>query len=159
MKTAACGIALSLSCLVHATAAVAQTAVPDPTRGAVPAASGYDTGGRRDPFVSLIAPKPEVVAPKAPTRRPGTGIGLAALAVTDVVVKGILRSGTTLLAILEAPDGRTFVARREDHLQNGAVKSIDAEGVVFVEQFADARGQLRAHDVRKLLHPSIGGSR
>ena len=120
---------------------------------------GYDAGGRRDPFVSLIAPKKEVAAPSAaPVRRAG-GTGLAAITVTDVVVKGVVRSGTTEIAILEAPDGKTYIARRQDRLQDGAVKSIEADAVVFIEQVADARGGLRPRDVRKPIHAVIGGER
>jgi hypothetical protein len=34
---------------------------------------------------------------------------------------------------------------------DGMVKSIDTEGVVFVEQVTDAAGTIRSHEVRKTL--------
>jgi hypothetical protein len=37
-----------------------------------------------------------------------------------------------MLAILEAPNKQSFVARLQDKLLDGYVKSIDRDGVVFV---------------------------
>jgi Tfp pilus assembly protein PilP len=136
----------------------AQTPVGDRPNGTT--ASGYNAGGRRDPFVSLIAIKKEPTPASTSEQAPRVaGAGLAGLAVTDVVVKGILRSGPVLLAILEGPGGKTYIARRQDRLQDGTVKSIEADAVVFAEQVADAHGATRARDVRKSLHPMIGGGR
>jgi Tfp pilus assembly protein PilP len=125
----------------------------------VAAQGGYDTGGRRDPFVSLVAPKtpaaPRAIA--APTSRPGAG--LAGIAVSDVRVRGVMRSGSVLVALLEGPDGKTFLARRQDRLMNGAVKTIEQDAVVFSERVSDAAGAVRQRDVRKVLRPmaSSGG--
>ncbi len=61
-------------------------------------AGSYDAGGRRDPFVSLIVPKANPAAPRAvAAARPGAG--LAGVAVSDVQLKGVVRSGTTFVAI------------------------------------------------------------
>lgn len=133
----------------------AQSQIPIGTRvGESP--SGYDEGRRRDPFVSLIVPKPSPASkPAAGITRPATGLG--AVSVTDVVVKGVVRSGTTLIALLQGPDGRTFLARRQDRLQDGVVARIDTDGVVFNERTADAAGVVRARDVRKPLRSAASG--
>lgn len=110
----------------------------------------YDAGGRRDPFVSLIVPKTTPVAARpAATSRPGAG--LAGIAVSDVQLKGVIRSGATFVAILEGPDGRTFLAKRSDRLMNGVIKGIESGAVVFTERLEDAAGAVRVRDVRKAL--------
>jgi Tfp pilus assembly protein PilP len=113
-------------------------------------AGGYDAGGRRDPFVSLVAPKPAAVAPR-PTAAPRPGAGLAGIAVSDVQLKGVIRSGANFVAILEAADGRTFLAKRSDRLMNGVIKGIESGAVVFSERVEDAAGAVRVRDVRKAL--------
>jgi Tfp pilus assembly protein PilP len=132
--------------------ATAAAQIPVGTRvgsDTVPAtASTYDDGGRRDPFLTLIQPK----RPNAAT--PATGkpaAGLVALGVADVTVTGIVKVGSGFIATLRSPDGKSFTAKMRDRLQDGEVKSIDAEGVVFVQQMADALGVVRPREVRKTL--------
>jgi Tfp pilus assembly protein PilP len=148
--------------LVLASPAFAQK--PAPTVPSIPlgtrvgeSPTQYDDGGRRDPFVSLIVPK---VAPSgAPLAgRPNPAAGLAGVSVSDVVVKGLIKSGTTLIALLQGPDGRTYMAKRLDRLQDGVVTRIDSDGVVFTERIADAAGAVRARDVRKPLRATVSGS-
>ena len=115
--------------------------------------SNYDNGGRRDPFVSLMTPGKAVVAESGRGRT-----GLASMSLADVSVKGMLRAGGDALAVLEGPDGRSFVVRSRDKLQDAIVKSIDRDGVVFVEQ-EDAGGAIRARDIRKPLKPMAEGVR
>jgi Tfp pilus assembly protein PilP len=134
----------------------AQTPIPVGARvGESP--SGYDAGGRRDPFVSLVTPKPTTPAQvaKAPGGLPSAGLG--GVSVNDVSVKGIMRSGATLIALLQGPDGRTFIARRQDKLQDGVVTRIELDAVTFNTRSVDAVGASRARDVRKTLHPISGG--
>ena len=111
---------------------------------------GYDGGGRRDPFVSLIAPKANPSVARAVVA-PRPGAGLAGLAVSDVQLKGVIRSGATFVAILEGPDGRTFLAKRSDRLMDGVIKGIESGAVVFTERVEDAAGAIRVRDVRKAL--------
>jgi Tfp pilus assembly protein PilP len=121
--------------------ALAQSATPDATAAApvtIPLGSrvgfndgGYDDGGRRDPFLGLIAPRRTASARPNDTR-PRTG--LAALALADIAVKGIVRSGDTMMAILEGPGRQSYVARLKDRLLDASVQSIDSTGVVFSEQ-------------------------
>lgn len=116
------------------------------------AASGYEDGNRRDPFVSLVQSK------KGPALAPQLkGVsGLAGISINDVVVRGIVRSGTLVMATLEGPEGKQFLARKQDKLQDGVIKSIDKDGVVFVERSVDAIGNAHTHEVRKPLHLAEG---
>jgi hypothetical protein len=94
-----------------------------------PVESGsYDSLGRRDPFVSLIAPKK---GPSDTTPRASRGLGSFMLA--DVVVTGISRKGTEGMAILQGVDRQSYVARVNDKIADAIIKRIDAQGVVFLE--------------------------
>lgn len=108
----------------------------------------YDSGGRRDPFLSLIVPK-RVASSESVSLRPRSG--LASIALADVAVKGIVKSGKTMLAILEGANKQSFVARVQDRLMDGSIKSIDSDGVVFVE-IADPG--MRPNEIRKTLRPA-----
>jgi Tfp pilus assembly protein PilP len=123
---------------------------PTAGRSTPPAAGGYDAGGRRDPFVSLIVPKAAPSAPRAASTA-HAGPGLAGIAVSDVQLKGVIRSGVNFVAILQAPDGRTFLAKRSDRLMDGVIKGIESGAVVFTERVEDAAGAVRVRDVRKAL--------
>lgn len=122
------------------------------------AQGGYDAGGRRDPFVSLLAPKataPTRTDAAAPVSRPGAG--LLGVAISDVQVKGVIRSGATFVAILAGPDGHTFMAKQQDKLMNGSIKGIERDAVVFTERVTDAAGAMRSRDVRKVLRSTSAG--
>lgn len=109
----------------------------------------YESGGRRDPFSSLVTPqramRPGEGGPPVPSTR------LSGVALADVLVRGVVRSGDTLLAILEGPNRRSFVGRVNDHLLDATVVRIDAEGVIFAEKAE--RGRAPNH-LRKSLRPS-----
>ena len=111
-------------------------------------ASTYDDGGRRDPFVTLVQPKRASDVPGT-TGKPAAGLG--ALGVADVTVTGIVKAGGGFIATLRSHDGKSFSAKTRDRLQDGEVKSIDAEGVVFVQEAADALGVVKPREVRKTL--------
>lgn len=110
-----------------------------------PAAGGYDSAGRRDPFVTLIAPRRTSPVPQQTLMRPRTG--LAALALADVSITGLTRAGDTMFAILTGPDKQSFVLHVSDRLLDAAVKSIDQQGVVFVQQIEGGKPQ----EIRKAL--------
>jgi hypothetical protein len=112
--------------------------------------TGYDDGGRRDPFTSLIVPKRAVTAANDGTRG---RTGLGGLALNDVTIRGVIRAGTTMMAILEGPNKQSFTIRPKDRLFDATVVAVDAEGVVFSQQ---AEG-LGASQVRKSLRPAGEG--
>jgi hypothetical protein len=149
MKTRALIQALCLVVVVAAPAA-AQIPIGAKVGEPAPSAGSYDSLGRRDPFVSLIATR----RPTSTTSVPRQGSGLASFAVIDVAVTGIVRVGTTetRLAILQNVDKQSYVAKVGSRLADGVVKSIDSAGVVFVE--SGDPGVTRPREVRKLLHPT-----
>lgn len=152
--------ALVVACLIAvlcAASARAQERLPLGTRvgsgvSPAPGVSGYDAGGRRDPFVTLLGQKKAATAPAASARPKA---GLPGIALADVAVKGIVQNGTTTVAVLEGPGGRSFVGRSNDRLQDAIIKSIDSEGVTFAQQVVDAVGVARTRDVRKPLRQIV----
>jgi len=117
--------------------------------GDAPTPSGYDDGGRRDPFVSLIVTKKPIGGAQQSQLRPA--LGLASLSITDVTVTGVVRAGSKMTAILKGPDNMSYMARLSDRLADGSIKSIDTEGVVFMSEQTDAAGAVKGHEVRKTL--------
>ena len=112
--------------------------------------SSYDSGGRRDPFATLVAPRRSASGAEGGTRsRPPAG--LAGVALADVLVRGVVRNGDTMLAILEGPNRQSFVSRINDRLLDATVARIDADGVIFAENVE--RGMAPNH-LRKSLRPS-----
>jgi hypothetical protein len=111
--------------------------------GATP--TSYEDGNRCDPFASLIA-VPTRTADATPGGRPVKG--LPGLVLADVVVRGVIKNGPNVLAILEGPNRQSFVAHVNDKLRDASVQSIDSGGVVFAEQVAPG---VRPINVRKTV--------
>ena len=134
----------------------APTVIPVGSRVGFTPITGYDDGGRRDPFSSLIVPKRASMSSRdvGPNTRPRAG--LASVALADVNVRGIVKSGSTMLAILEGPNKQSFVTRVKDHLADATVLSVDTDGVVFAE---DADPGMAPSKIRKTLRPAGEGIR
>jgi Tfp pilus assembly protein PilP len=147
-------VAIVLGLVVGAGSLTAAQTLRIGTKVGVGDVSGYDSGGRRDPFASLIVERP--AAAPAPARR---AQGLAGLSMADVAIKGIITNGQTWIAIVAGPDGVTYLARPNDKLHDAVVRRIDRDAVVFTAQVVDVTGATRSRDVRKELRPSIGEAR
>jgi len=143
--------------LILAFVAVPVTAfaqIPVGTRVGTPAAAaGYDDGGRRDPFTSLVVKRVGVPAPGAGGSRGGTS--LVTLGVGEIRCTGVLKSGQRYhSAIVQGPNNLSYVVKPQDRLLDGVVKSIDALGVVMIQHTTDSSGAVEGKEVRKLLHPA-----
>jgi Tfp pilus assembly protein PilP len=135
-------------------AAAPAPAVPTPGQAAVPAppqpveasAYTYQADGRRDPFLTLIgAGTPE---PLFPDQRPD---GAGGLAVSEVSVRGVLKSKNAYVAMVQGPDNKTYVIHQGDKLLDGTVKSVTAQGLVIVQDVNDPLSLVKQREVRKLL--------
>ena len=105
----------------------------------------YDSEGRRDPFVSLIGRGTDL---QPVSERPA---GLAGLSVNEVSLRGIVFSNGRYLAVLQAADNRTYILQGEERLFDGSVKSISADGVVFLEEVNDPLSLVKEREVRQTL--------
>ena len=120
---------------------------PGPAQAVRPApatAVGYEPEGRRDPFVSPIVPES---GGHAPAERPE---GLPGLGIDDAVLRGLVASREGRLAVLGAPDGRTWVVRRGDRLYDGTVREISGDAVLFLRD-ADDSAPVTEREVRRPL--------
>jgi len=106
----------------------------------------YEAAGRRDPFVSLLVRG--TTDPRARRRRTD---GLEGALVGEVALKGIVTSGTTYIAMLRAPDNRTYLVRRGQRLFNGYVKAIGPEQIVFVQELNEPLSPVKHREVRRTL--------
>jgi len=125
----------------------APSAVPLGTHVAPIMSSGYEDGGRRDPFAALLAPK-RPAASASLANRPRTGIGSLVLA--DVNVRGLVRFGKVWQATLEGANKQSYVVRAKDKLFDATVLSVDELGVWFAE---DVDEGMPPQKVRRVLRP------
>ena len=128
-----------------------------PARGTPPAsgaaASGagysYDPAGRRDPFVSLLGRGGDVPTPGG--ARPQ---GLAGNLINELTPKGVLKTTKgDFVALLQAPDNKTYIAHAGDKVLDGAIKTITATEVVFTQDVNDPLSLVKQREVRKAIRP------
>jgi type IV pilus assembly protein PilO len=110
----------------------------------------YDPAGRRDPFVSPLG-RGEETRPTA-ARPPG----LSGLLIGEVTVKGVLRDRTEFLAMLQAPDNKTYTVRVGAKLLDGSVKSINQDQVVFSQEVNDPLSLVKQREVPKPVRQAEG---
>ena len=127
----------------------AQTpATPGPT-AATGAGYSYDPAGRRDPFVSLLGRGGDVAVPGA--ARPQ---GLAGALIGELTAKGVLKTAKgDFVALLQAPDNKTYIAHAGDKVLDGAIKTITAAEVVFTQDVNDPLSLVKQREVRKAIRP------
>jgi len=106
----------------------------------------YDPGGRRDPFVSLVARGTDL----RPDNRPQ---GLGGMLINDITVRGIFKSEERIVAMLQAPDNRTYIVHVNDKLFDGFIKAITVDTVVFSQDVNDPLSLVKQREVRKPIRP------
>lgn len=111
----------------------------------------YDSAGRRDPFVTLLARGAELPSAR---ERPG---GLVGLGINEVALRGVVLSGGAYLAVLEAPDNKSYIVRTSDRLFDGAVMEITADAIVFLQEVSDPLSLVTEREVRRALRDTEEG--
>jgi Tfp pilus assembly protein PilP len=132
---------------VQAAASPAREAAP------VPAANyAYDATDRRDPFVNLINRGAD------PRQSAGKGArpeGIAGVMVDEVALRGIVQSQGAFVAMISAPNGRTYTVRQGDRLMDGAVRAINGQSVVMMQEVNDPLSLKKQREVRKQLRGEV----
>jgi type IV pilus assembly protein PilP len=105
----------------------------------------YDPSGRRDPFLNLLGAGNE---PSIASKR---GEGKAGLMVAEVSVRGVMQSRGAFIAMVQGPDGKTFLVHQGDRLADGTVKAVNAEGLVVVQDVNDPLSLVKQREVSKRL--------
>ena len=118
---------------------------PSPSPAPPPASAGftYDPQGRRDPFVSLLTRGTD---PRTMVNRPP---GLPGVLIGEVTVKGIVRDRSGFIAMVQAPDNKTYIVRAGEKLMDGSVKSITPDTVVFSQDVSDPLSPVKQREIRK----------
>ena len=129
-----------------------QPANPASPQPAAPAAEpySYDPAGRRDPFVSLLSRGIE----------PTTGrklSGLSSLTTGEVMLRGVLQSRNSYVALLSGPDGKTYPAHVNDRLLDGVIRSVTPQGIVIMQEVNDPLSLVKQREVRKGLRTAEDG--
>jgi len=112
----------------------------------------YESGGRRDPFVSLVNRGSDGPTGLAGRSRPD---GAAGVLVDEIVVRGIVQSRGGWVAMIGSPSGRTYSVRPGDRLMDGSVHAITAQAVVLMQEVDDPLSLQKAREVRKYLRGEI----
>ena len=127
---------------------------PEQPQPAKPPASqesySYNPDGRRDPFVSLLVRGRETTGAGG-TRRSPQVLGLGGLTINEVALRGIVRSKGSFLAILQAPDNKSYIVKVGDRLADGLVKAISPDAVIFSQEVNDPLSLVKVRDIRKPL--------
>ncbi len=162
LLTIGAGLLMSATMAAQAPPPLQTPSEPSPlkigTRVGLPDKSGYDDGGRRDPFVSLIVERAPAVATAGESME-ARAKGLAGVAVVDVAVKGIITSGDKWLAIIAGPNGAMYLAHANDKLHDGSVRRIDRDSVVFLARVPDGTGKIVSREIRKGIRAGTGDVR
>jgi len=126
------------------------TATPSASESGPTPAEGYSyqSDGRRDPFLNLLGTGGE---PR--TQGPGgkRTEGAAGLTVAEISVRGVLESRGSLIAMIEAPDKKTYVVHSGDKFLDGTIRSITPQGLVIVQEVNDPLSLVKQREIRKLL--------
>jgi Tfp pilus assembly protein PilP len=107
--------------------------------------AGYDPAGRRDPFVSLLS-RGESKLPVG-----GRPLGTKGLLIGELSVRGVLRTKGKLLAIVQAPDNKTYTVHPGDALFDGSVKVVATDAVIFLQRVDDPLSPVKQREIRKTL--------
>lgn len=131
-----------------ASAPAVQPPAPGSAAGRPDDRAAYDPSGRRDPFVSLL----QIGETKLPVA--GRPRGVKGLLVSELSLRGVLRSKGQLVAIVQAPDNKTYTVHPGDALFDGTVKVVAQDAVIFVQRVDDPLSPVKQREIRKTLRVS-----
>jgi hypothetical protein len=154
----AAGIVLVATIALGGAALVARAQAAKPSRGTAPPATAvaapptttdtysYRPEGRRDPFVSLVNRGSDRKEGQRPPE------GLRGIFASDLVLKGILASKGSYLAIVQGPDAkRPYIAHTNDRLADGVIKAITADSLLILQEVNDPLSLTKQREIRKTL--------
>jgi hypothetical protein len=117
----------------------------------------YNSGGRRDPFVSLQRP---VAADRGPkSRKPG----MEGFLIQEIALKGIVKTTGTGLGVAGRPgfiamflgaDGKSYFVSTGQRVYDGVITAMDATSVTFRQEVTDPLSPVKTREVRKSLYAS-----
>jgi|SRR5918995_1998053 Tfp pilus assembly protein PilP len=113
----------------------------------------YSPEGRRDPFINLL--NRGTTDPRQGAAGKARPEGVAGLTVDEVAVRGIVFSRGAWVAMVGAPNGRTYSIRAGDKLMDGSVRAINATTVILMQEVNDPLSLEKQREVRKYLRGEV----
>ena len=138
-----------------ATPAVPAAAPAAPAAEAAPAPASdyfYEPSERRDPFVSLVKSGASAQPSQIKGARPE---GIAGVMVEEVAIRGIVQSRGNFVAMIAAPNGRSYTIRPGDRLMDGSVRAITGQAVTLMQDVSDPLSLEKHREVRKQLRGEV----
>ncbi len=126
----------------------AAKATPAPA-APVKMASAAKPKGKRDPFISPIV---------GPSTGPdiACSTGKKCLVIDQIALKGIIKSQSGMIAVVENPARKAYFLRENDPVFNGTVVRITGDTVVFRENTVDKLGKTSTRDVvKRVVAPAV----
>jgi Tfp pilus assembly protein PilP len=102
------------------------------------------TAGRRDPFVSPVRLQEEKMKSTSVCTT-----GARCLVIDQVVLKGIVKTQSGMIAMVENAAKKQYNLREKDPVFNGSVMKISGDSIVFRETITDNLGHQSAKEVVK----------
>ena len=113
----------------------------------------YNSGGRRDPFVTLLKKGTDAAASTVAAR----AAGLAGLSSSEVTLRGILASQGSFVAMLLGADEKTYIVHPGDKLSDGTIETITANAMIIQQRTTDALSKQKSpREIRKVLRRTEG---
>jgi Tfp pilus assembly protein PilP len=160
-----------VSAVAKSTAPVAtKKSAPKPATNAKPAVAASAVKSTPTPVAKLAAVKEETtrVSPKerdpfvSPVVRTGGNVGSGCdtgkkcLVVDQIILKGIVKSPSGFIAVVENPARRAYFMRENDPVFNGKIVRITGDAVVFQEEVMDKLGKQSTREVvKKVNAPAV----
>lgn len=108
----------------------------------------YSAAGRRDPFISPVVS--HTVAGS------GCSTGKRCLAVDQIVLTGIVKSDTGMIAVVVNSMNKAYFLRENDPVFNGYVVKITGDSIIFNQTVEDKLGKPFTREVtKKISTPAV----
>ena len=110
----------------------------------------YNPAGRRDPFLSFVAPNEAHLKNMPPLQQ---------VALAQLKLIGVAWSGGRASAMIETPDGKTYPVQRGTRMgtNRGQVKDVGAKSIVVEEPYINIFGRTSFKQIIMKLQTKQGG--
>jgi Tfp pilus assembly protein PilP len=120
--------------------------------GKISASEVLSRRGKRDPFVSIIQTHGGGLS------NPDCAAGKKCLLADQLVLKGVVKQMSGMLAVVENAQRKAYFLREKDPVFNGEVVRITGDSIVFREKVYDKLGHEKMRDIVKRVpgsRPSV----
>jgi Tfp pilus assembly protein PilP len=108
----------------------------------------YSAAGRRDPFISPVVSHSVTGS--------GCSSGKRCLAVDQIILTGIVKSETGMIAVVVNSLNKAYFLRENDPVFNGYVVKITGDSIIFNQTFEDKLGKPFTREVtKKIATPAV----